>query len=636
MVATPIPGQPLLWLSGKIDWRIEVDTGLDPDSGGVYDTALYDQDIYGSTDAAWFDISEFVESIDTHSGTERWGQRFQTGSMEVVVRNESGIFSPDANVVTPWYLPFRPGRRIRAVVIPDPTDPDTKVPVFTGTIDSSNDQYAGAGFDLTTQINCVDYMASMAAHNPVAQPAGTGVQSTDERVIAALDVMDWSATDRDIQAGEHTMQSSFLAQSTLEECQLAADAEGGHFYCSPDGFAVFRSRDWLTTDSRSTTVQFYVGYDDVPVDAQAANMIDIETSWEVQRIKNHIEFARVGSTMQVVEDTASQSQYGRLSYPRTDFQNNTDAEVLFLAERHLVAYKDNRLHIDSVTIAGNDDPGNDDLNRALWDCQLGDLVSVLVEPAFGWSYERQLNIMGISHHVDANDWQVTWELDDALSNALMPRQLLVPTFSPVAWYRFNEVGGTTTNDSTGDPHDLTWAGGAVLTGTGGPNGTGLVTLDGVNDAATVANEADLELRQDMSIEMWLRPHADAVDIVDCSGATYLYALSIHTSLPTGNHLEMWPANSDLASAMFVGESILENVWSHIVVTIEWGATTRTARAYLNGQLFSTLTFNYLPPVAARTISIGTGNFDGDFSELVFYDRVLSPAQVTDLYNAVYP
>lgn len=645
MVATPIPGQPLLWLSGNVDWRIEVDTGLDPTSGGVYDTALYDQDIYGSVDAAWFDISEFVESIDTHSGTERWGQRFQTGSMEVVVRNESGIFSPDSNAVTPWYLPFRPGRRIRAVVIPDPDAPDTKVPMFTGTIDSSNDQYDGAGFDLTTQINCVDFMGLLASFNPVAQVVGTGVQSTDERVIAALDVMDWSATDRDIQAGDHTMASSFLAQSTLEECQIAADAEGGHFYCSPDGFAVFKSRDWLTTDTRSTVVQYYVGYDDVAVAATAANMIDIETSWEVQRIKNHIEFARVGSTMQVVEDTASQSQYGRLSYPRTDYQNNTDAEVLFLAERHLAAYKDNRLHIDSVTITGNDDPDNLDLNRALWDCQLGDLVSVLVEPDFGWSYERQLNIMGISHHVDANDWVVTWELDDALSNALLGRQLLVPTLNPVAWYQFTEVGGTATNDATGDPHDLTWAGGAVLTGTGGPNGAGLVDLDGTNDVATVANEADLELRQDMSIEFWVKPD-DATGseqaIFTCRGTgadAPLYEIYYD---PGFNRLRFYPSSA-ATSRDTPGHDVPEGVWIHVVVTVDWGATTRDITWYYNGVwVRGPNTYSYLPGVLARAVNIGrraTANdlyFDGSLAELVIYDRVLSAAEVTDLYNAAYP
>src|SRR5690606_11582850 len=125
-----------------------------------------------------------------------------------------------------------------------------------------------------------DFMADWQAFNPLALETPTGVQRTDQRVAAALDRLGWPEEDRDIQVGEHTMQSSFLAQSVLEECQRAAESEGGAFFCGPDGKAVFKARDWLTTDERSTTIQGYLGYEQIPEveEPKTAHIEGVKTS----------------------------------------------------------------------------------------------------------------------------------------------------------------------------------------------------------------------------------------------------------------------------------------------------------------------------------------------------------------------
>ena len=162
---------------------------------------------------------------------------------------------------------------------------------------------ADGGFDITSTLSVVDYMGDWNAYDPL-ETTPTGAQRTDLRVQAALDRYGWPAGDRDIQTGVHNVQTSTLSETTLEECQTAADAEGGIFYCCKDGLATFRARDWLTTDTRSTVVQGYVGYDEIPAGAQAAHVDELATSWELARVINHAAYARAGGTAQEFSDPA--------------------------------------------------------------------------------------------------------------------------------------------------------------------------------------------------------------------------------------------------------------------------------------------------------------------------------------------
>lgn len=412
MITVPDPAQVLHWLGGNLNVGVELDLGPGPELAGLWDEGLWDEALWSSSDPDWIDITPYVLSVDINSGAERWGERFQTGTASILVDNTLGYFTPDSTAIGPWFRDYRLGRLVRVVCMPDPEDPTVKEPLFTGRLDASMDGYAFGGFDVTAILQCVDFMGDWAASNPLAGTA-TGVQTTDERVNAALDKIEWETSGRDIQVGDHNMATSDLAQTTLEEMQRAADAEGGAFFAAKDGTATFRARQWLTTDTRSTVVQGYIGYDSVPTGSQAAHMVDVQVSWEMARLVNWVQFAREGGTMQEVQDASSQNKYGIRSYQRTDFHNSTDGEVLQLATDYLNAFYESRMRIDSVTIVGVEDTDNEDLNRLLWDSQFGDRISVLVEPPWGWEIEREVHIMGISHSITASDWTVTLRLDDA-------------------------------------------------------------------------------------------------------------------------------------------------------------------------------------------------------------------------------
>lgn len=425
-MTVPVPpvGTPLLWLGGNIDVRVEIDTGGGTGFGGLWGSALWGEDLWGSDDASWEDLTPWVISVDTNAGVSRWGERFEAGTATILLSNVEGYFTPVSGVEPPFFREYRLGRRIRVVAIPDHVT-GVVVPLWTGRLDASYDSYVDFQYGITTTLQCVDYMGTWAGHQPVPV-APVGAQATHVRVGAVLDRIDWPVAMRDIQTGDHNIQTSTLEETTLEECQLAADAEGGAFYAARDGKATFKNKDWLVTDTRSTVIQGYIGYADVPTGAQSAHYVDAQTSWELARVFNDIQFQREGGALQQVEDEASQLAYGAgdggqstaRTYQKTDFLNTTDAEVFTLATRALVAYKDARLRIDQVTIEAVEDPGDDDLNRLIWDTQFGDLVAVKVSPPHGWEFERECHVFGISHSISQTDWTVTLRLDDAQATGL--------------------------------------------------------------------------------------------------------------------------------------------------------------------------------------------------------------------------
>jgi hypothetical protein len=411
MIPIPAPGQPLHAFGGQIDVRVEVDTGGGEGLGALWDEGLWDEHRWGSEDPDWVDMSAHVLDVSTHQGTERWGERVEAGTASVTVDNTTGIFTPESGVPDPWFRAFRPGRRLRIVTIPDPST-GIRVPLFTGRFDALAGNPDDAGHAITATLQIVDFMGDWASYNPF-ETTETGAQSTDERVHAALDRYGWPTDERDVQSGFHNITSSTLSGTTLEECQQAADAEGGIFFASKEGLATFKNRDWLSTDPRSVDVQGYVGYGEVPDGAQAAHAAEPLTSWELARIVNHAAYAREGGTAQEVTDPGSQNAFGIRSHKRTDLHNTSDGEVLTLAVRIVNAFKDLRPRLDEITIVAVADPDNEDRNRLLWDTRLGDRLAVLLQTPYGWFIEREVHVVAMDHQITVDDWVARFRLDDA-------------------------------------------------------------------------------------------------------------------------------------------------------------------------------------------------------------------------------
>lgn len=639
--------QPLRWLGGNVEIRVQVNTGLSGSGLGIWDVSQWDVGRWNDSDPQWNNITHYVEAVTINRGRERYGERNSAGTCTIQFDNSSGVFTPGAFAHSSlWNLPWRPGRLIRVVAVLPPYDGTNIVPLFTGRLEASDDSYGPGGAGVKTTVVAYDALADLHNCNPLALTSlgfpMTGIQMSHERVHAALDRMGWPQGERLIQAGNHRVQTSELAQTVLEECMRAAEAEGGELFADTRNRIVFKTRDWLlggnetiqayheetlrkgplalwsfsgaaatadltgnghtltfsgspatqqegiTADDESvlfdgtndyataanpagltveddmsiefwfkplgdgpvqtillaepddlshnlveiryegdtetlfvgpwsdahTTVsmpvlpqgewyhvvvtydwhgegrevkcyvngqltdhfgsdfmpeitapltwyiggtgdpdfyyegylselavydyvlteadvlsqyeahkrdlneravvaQAYFGYDDdeVPEGALSADIQAVDSTWDLQFVRNEIQFSKRGGTAYTVEDADSIVKYGRQTYRQLDFINEDQEDVEFLADRYLAIHKEADRRVNSVTVVPKD--GSD--NEVLWGLEFGDLVQVRVPTLHGWSQEGSYHIVGVTHEITADEWRVTYKLDDSFT-----------------------------------------------------------------------------------------------------------------------------------------------------------------------------------------------------------------------------
>jgi hypothetical protein len=198
----------------------------------------------------------------------------------------------------------------------------------------------------------------------------------------------------------------------------------------------------------------------------------------------------------------------------------------------------------------------------------------------------------------------------------------------VAYWNLNNngSGGVSLVDSTGNSNTLTNNNGVTL-------GTGIIAGDAVFDPIALNSlTTPFTIGSDYSISAWVNVTAfdggstalgsstdgTAPAIVVASGSTYFFYGS--------NGGDCNPATS--TSPLSTG------TWNHIVGTIS--SSTSTCRYYINGTLISEDTYTglgnftelQLGAYDARSLT----TFNGQVDEVGVWDRALTGAEVTSLYN----
>lgn len=209
------------------------------------------------------------------------------------------------------------------------------------------------------------------------------------------------------------------------------------------------------------------------------------------------------------------------------------------------------------------------------------------------------------------------------------RTTAVEALSPVAWWRFGD-----TSDSAGADNTLTFSGSPTVGGAAGIwSGDEATTFDGTDDAATVANEADVEREGlDRSWEVWLKSTGSAITgpvfAVQRSNDSYLAGLIMGSS---GLGIALL-GNGGVSFVVGNGE------WHHVVLTNDVGASTTVLIAYVDGVNAGTATIGNSLLTGTWTVRIGRHNtgldfFDGDLSEIAVYPTALTSQEVASLYAA---
>ena len=427
-IAVTIPDEQY-WAPGGL-YRFVVELGLANDDSftDVWDTALWGSGVWSGYEPEYLDVTEYVLSVDYRYGKDTFEERMRTGRCVVVFDNAAGHFNPDFGASLPGALSLRPGRwlRVRVTWYDETLGQDLYATLWEGFVHSLEELYPSGGSDSLTRVTAYDFAAMLAQVSPPALGVAVGAgETTAQRVSRILDgfgPLDDGWPWRSIATyPSHTMQSTTLSDNYLEEAHRAADAEGGAFYFE-GRTATFRPFNWLQGNAqpgvgavypRSVGVQMYPGRGN----AGDPEVVGVETEWTAEVLRNDVQMSRSGGSVQRVQDSVSQAAYGVRSWRRLDLENDTDSDVLALAQRLVDLYGTDYQRVTAIVLEPGDTLGQitEGYEPVMLGTRLGDLVRATIDLGpRGWSYTVDAHVVGIEVEIGPSFWRQTLRVHESV------------------------------------------------------------------------------------------------------------------------------------------------------------------------------------------------------------------------------
>jgi hypothetical protein len=335
------------------------------------------------------DISDIILRSSIRRGRNRILNKFEAGTAVVEIKDETGDWNP-ANTAGPYYGKLVPLRKIRIWADYE----GQRYYLFSGFITSYDTTFAlGADEVSRVILNCVDgfRLLNNAAISTVPD-TGAG-QLSGTRINKLLDVVDWPLSQRDINAGDSTMQADpgTADRTVLEAIQTVENSEFGGFFLDAEGNATFYSRTTVSQYADSTPTVF-------SDDGTGIGYAQIDLAFDDTLIVNNVSVQRLNGTNQIVSDQTSIDNYFIHSGARTGILVQSDTESLNQATMILQSRKDATLRIDSMTLNLVDD-GQEARNIAGINLEIFDLVNVTKAMPGSTSITSELFVQGLQHDI---------------------------------------------------------------------------------------------------------------------------------------------------------------------------------------------------------------------------------------------
>ena len=335
------------------------------------------------------DISSIILRSSIRRGRNRILNKFEAGTAVVEIKDETGDWNP-ANTSGPYYGKLVPLRKIRIFADYD----GVRYYLFSGFITSYDTTFAlGADEVSRVILNCVDGFRLLNNAAITTVPDTGAGQLSGTRINKLLDVVDWPTSQRDINAGDSTMQADpgTADRTVLEAIQTVENSEFGGFFLDAEGNATFYSRTTVSQYADSTPVVF-------SDDGTGIGYAQIDLAFDDTLIVNDVSVQRVNGTNQTVSDQTSIDNYFKHSGARTGILVQTDTESLDQATMILQSRKNATLRIDSMTLNLVDD-GQVARNIAGVDLEIFNLVNVTKSMPGSTSITSELFVQGLQHDI---------------------------------------------------------------------------------------------------------------------------------------------------------------------------------------------------------------------------------------------
>jgi hypothetical protein len=360
---------------------------LDDPVAGVLDNTQF---LLGGT--LFYDVTDYVISINTDRGKSRELDRYDAGSLEVVFDNTTRVFDP-LYTLSPYYGQIVPHREIRIQ--------SNGTAVFYGLIDDWNLNYNPSGDNQAVALASDGFTLlatqTLAAHTAIPQLTGARINAVLNRPE-----VNWPSSSRNIDIGTINLQGDQVSDGTgaLTYLQIVEQTEGGSFFIDKSGNATFQ--DTLSGPSSSNLVV-------LTDDGTGIPFSNVAVVYGSEFLYNRVVITRAGGTPQIVDDTDSQISYGISSYNLQGLLFNSDLDALALANSLLGEYSEPEYRFDSITVQMSElslEQQND-----LLALDLSNQIEVKFTPNnIGSQIVKYGEIIGINHRIGIFVHELTFKL----------------------------------------------------------------------------------------------------------------------------------------------------------------------------------------------------------------------------------
>jgi len=395
------------------DTRVRI--AFDLAAGGVGDFFTLDDPVKGELDDAPFglagdileDVTDDVETVTVRRGRSRELERYQAGSLTVVLDNSGRKYDPAAGTaITPFGASMRPRKAVSVTT--------AGFPVFAGVVDDWDLEYRLNG-DHVASVKTVDGFVFLA--NQEIEPHTTTPQTTGARIESILDRSEiaWPAGRRDINTGVATLQADAIGGTAnpapvnaLQYLQKIDESEQGALFIGADGSLVFRDRPSLQILTNTVFAD----------DGTGIPFTNIDASFGSEELRNRVTVTRLNGGTATAVNTASVTEYGAIDFEIRDTLLADDTQAQTLADVIVARFAEPLLRVNGIEVVLNVlSAQHVDEVLAL---DLGSLVQVKYTPSgIGETIDQFVRLDSIEHNITAAQHRIRFSFSQGEAPALV-------------------------------------------------------------------------------------------------------------------------------------------------------------------------------------------------------------------------
>jgi len=369
---------------------LKVEIGFDLTDNPVAPFFKLDDPIQGRLDnteyrlggTLFYDVSEYVISVDIQRGKSAILSDFPPGECNVEFTNHTRAFDP-LFTTSPFYPEIVPRREIRVT--------SGGELIFQGWIEDWDLGYQASGDSVATA-KAVDALSiignqTLDAFTPSEELAGARVTSVLDRAEVS-----WPSTLRDLDDGTVNMAANPVPAETnaLTYLQNVAASDPGYVFVTRDGKFAFRDRRKAPTSATLVAL----GEGGIPIS-------DLQVTYGSELLFNRVTASRQFGGTAIASNVASQNNYGVRDLTINNTQLANDSDLIDLVVGYASLFSEPEYRFDTVAVVMNNLSPSQQAD--ILTLEVGDICSVSFTPnGIAPQILRYVEVREINHNVQTD------------------------------------------------------------------------------------------------------------------------------------------------------------------------------------------------------------------------------------------